>query len=223
MTAGHPLRIVVADDEALVRSGLTLIIETEPDFVVVAEARDGREAVDAVRTHRPDVVMMDIQMPRLDGIAATAAIVKLNVPTRVLILTTFGPDQFVYDALRAGASGYLLKTVPPTQLTDAVRFVADGNALLAPSLTRRLIEHWVERPRPDDRDPRLAKLTAREREVLSLIGHGLSNHEISIELHLSESTVKTHTARVLAKTGSRDRIQAVVLAYETGIVTAGQH
>ena len=223
MTRQDALRVVVADDEALFRSGLTMIIDSEPNLTVVAEAADGREAVDAVRAHRPDVVLMDIQMPRLDGIAATAAIVNLNVPTRVLVLTTFGRDEFVYDALRAGASGYLLKTVPPAHLIEAVKSVADGDALLAPSLTRRLIEDWVRRPRPNAHDPRLTGLTDREHEALVLIGHGLSNHEIATELHLSESTVKTHIARVLAKTGSRDRVQAVVLAYETGIVAAGQH
>lgn len=222
MTRQHALRVVVADDEALFRSGLTMIIDSQPDLTVVAEAADGSEAVDAVRAHRPDVVLMDIQMPRLDGIAATAAIVNLHVPTRVLVLTTFGTDEFVYDALRAGASGYLLKTVPPTQLIEAVKSVAHGDALLAPLLTRRLIEDWVGRPRRDAHDPRLARITDREHDVLALIGHGLNNHEIALQLHLSESTVKTHVARVLAKTGSRDRVQAVVLAYETGIATAGE-
>lgn len=222
MTRQDALRLVVADDETLFRSGLTMIIDSEPNLTVVAEAADGREAVDAVRAHRPDVVLMDIQMPRLDGIAATAAIVNLNLPTRVLVLTTFGRDELVYEALRAGASGYLLKTLPPARLIEAVKSVADGDALLAPTLTRRLIEDWVRRPRPNAHDARLAGLTDREHEVLVLIGHGLSNKEIATELNLSESTVKTHVTRVLAKTGSRDRVQAVVLAYETGRITAGQ-
>ncbi len=221
MTRPVGLRIVVADDEALFRSGLTMILETEPGLTVVAQASDGRQAVDAVRAHRPDVVLMDIQMPGLNGIDATAAIVGLDLPTRVLVLTTFGRDQFVYDALRSGASGYLLKTVPPDQLIHAVRSVAAGDALLAPALTRRLIEDWVRRPRPNAPDPRLAHITDREREVLALVGRGLSNHEIATELHLSESTVKTHLARLLTKTGARDRVQAVVLAYETGLVTVG--
>jgi DNA-binding NarL/FixJ family response regulator len=223
MSGPEELRIVVADDEALFRSGLSMIIESEPDLTVVAEASDGQQAVDAVRTHRPDVVLMDIQMPRLNGITATAAIVALNLPTRVLVLTTFGRDEFVYDALRSGASGYLLKTVLPAQLVQAVRSVAAGDALLAPALTRRLIEDWVGRPRPNAHDSRLARLTDREREVLALVGRGLSNSEIATELHLSESTVKTHLARLLTKTGARDRIQAVVLAYETGLVAAGHH
>ncbi len=222
MTGRDPLRVVVADDEALFRSGLTLIVESEPDLVVVAEAVDGHDAVDIVRAHRPDVILMDIQMPRMDGIAATAAIADLNLATRVLMLTTFGRDQFVYEALRAGASGYLLKTAPPARLVQAVRSIAAGEALLAPSLTRRLIEDWVGRPRPDTHHPRLSELTPREREVLTLVGRGLSNREIAAELHLSESTVKTHLARVLTKTGSRDRVQAVVLAYESGVVAAGQ-
>jgi DNA-binding NarL/FixJ family response regulator len=221
VTGDDRLRVVVADDEALFRSGLSMIIEAEPDLTVVAEASDGQQAVDAVRAKHPDVVLMDIQMPGLNGIAATAAILRLNLPTRVLVLTTFGRDGFVYDALRSGASGYLLKTVPPAQLVQAVRSVAAGDALLAPTLTRRLIEDWIGRPRPNARDPRLARLTDRERQVLSLVGHGLSNSEIATELHLSESTVKTHLARLLAKSGSRDRVQAVVLAYETGLVTAG--
>ena len=219
MTGDGRLRVVVADDEALFRSGLTMIIEAEPDLTVVAEASDGQQAVDAVRAQRPDVVLMDIQMPGLNGIAATAAILRLNLPTRILVLTTFGRDGLVYDALRSGASGYLLKTVPPAQLVQAVRSVAAGDALLAPTLTRRLIEDWIGRPRPNARDPRLARLTDRERQVLELVGHGLSNAEIATELHLSESTVKTHLARLLTKTGSRDRVHAVVLAYETGLVT----
>jgi DNA-binding NarL/FixJ family response regulator len=215
------LRVVVADDEALFRGGLGLILGAQPDLTVVAEACDGAEAVDAVRTHRPDVVLVDLQMPVVDGITATRSITAMDVPTRVLVVTTFARDELVYAALRAGASGYLLKTVPPHQLVDAVRAVAAGDALLAPSLTRRLIEEWVQRPRPDANDRRLSTMTAREREVLVLLAHGQSNSEIADSLCLSESTVKTHVARVLAKTGSRDRVHAVVLAYETGLVVAG--
>ena len=217
----NSLRVVVADDEALFRGGLGLILDAQPDLTVVAEACDGAEAVDAVRTHRPDVVLIDLQMPIVDGITATRSITAMDVPTRVLVVTTFGRDELVYAALRAGASGYLLKTVPPRQLVDAVRAVAAGDALLAPSLTRRLIEEWVQRPRPDANDRRLSTMTGREREVLVLLAHGQSNSEIADSLHLSESTVKTHVARVLAKTGSRDRVHAVVLAYETGLVVAG--
>ena len=215
------LRVVVADDEALFRGGLGLILDAQPELTVVAEACDGAEAVDAVRTHRPDVVLMDLQMPVVDGITATRSITAMSVPTRVLVVTTFGRDELVYAALRAGASGYLLKTVPPRQLVEGVRSVAAGDALLAPSLTRRLIEEWVQRPRPDPNDRRLSTMTAREREVLVLLAHGESNAEIAATLHLSESTVKTHVARVLSKTGSRDRVHAVVLAYETGLVIAG--
>ena len=215
------LRVVVADDEALFRGGLALILDAQPELTVVAEACDGAEAVDAVRTHRPDVVLMDLQMPVVDGITATRSITAMSVPTRVLVVTTFGRDELVYAALRAGASGYLLKTVPPRQLVEGVRSVAAGDALLAPSLTRRLIEEWVQRPRPDPNDRRLSTMTAREREVLVLLAHGESNAEIAATLHLSESTVKTHVARVLSKTGSRDRVHAVVLAYETGLVIAG--
>ena len=211
---------MVADDEALFRGGLGLILGAQPDVTVVAEACDGAEAVDAVRTHRPDVVLMDLEMPGVDGIAATRSIIAMNVPTRVLVVTTFGRDELVYAALRAGASGYLLNR-PLRQLVDAVRAVAAGDALLAPSLTKRLIEQWVQRPRPDADDRRLSTMTAREREVLVLLAHGQSNSEIAARLHLSESTVKTHVARVLAKTGSRDRVHAVVLAYETGLVIAG--
>lgn len=217
----NQLRVVLADDEALFRSGLTLILSAQPDLAVVAEVCDGAEAVEAVRSHRPDVVLMDLQMPNVDGIAATRSITAMKVPTRVLVLTTFGREELVYSALRAGASGYMLKTVPPHQLVDAVHAVAAGDALLAPSLTRRLIEQWVQRPRPDPSDRRLSSLTAREREVLVLVAHGLSNSEIAHSLNLSESTVKTYVARVLNKTRSRDRVHAVVLAYETGLVVPG--
>ena len=216
------IRVVVADDETLFRSGLAMIVEAQSDLEMVAEAKDGHEAVEAVRRHRPDVVLMDIQMPVLDGIKATKEIVRLGLPTRVLILTTFGIDRNVYAALRAGASGFLLKTVPPSQLVDGVRVIASGDMLLAPAITRRLIEELVQRPMAGIRDSRLSGLTEREAQVLAMVGQGLSNAEISAQLNLSVATVKTHVGHLLAKTRTRDRVQAVVLAYETGLVVPGR-
>jgi DNA-binding NarL/FixJ family response regulator len=212
------IKVVVADDETLFRSGLAMIVGVQDDLDVVAEAKDGHQAVEAVRRHRPDVVLMDIQMPGLDGIKATKEIVRLELPTRVLILTTFGIDRNVYAALRAGASGFLLKTVPPNQLVEGVRVVAGGDMLLAPGLTRRLIEELVHRPVDGIRDSRLTGLTEREAQVLALVGQGLSNAEIATTLSLSVATVKSHVGHLLAKTGARDRVQAVVLAYRTGLV-----
>jgi DNA-binding NarL/FixJ family response regulator len=217
------IRVVVADDETLFRGGLSMIVEAQDDLEVVAEAADGREAVDLACRHRPDVVLMDIQMPVMDGIAATREIVRKGLETRVLVLTTFGVDGNVYASLRAGASGFLLKTAPPRQLVEGVRVVAGGDMLLAPGITRRLIEGLVRRPVAGLDDERLAVLTVRESEVLTLVGHGLSNAEIAARLHLSIPTVKTHLGHVLVKTGSRDRVQAVVLAYETGLVVPGQN
>ncbi|HEV8172224.1 MAG TPA: response regulator transcription factor [Actinoplanes sp.] len=217
----QPVRVLIADDEALFRDGLRLLLQFRPGIQVVADAADGAEAVTAVRTHRTDVVLMDIQMPRLDGIEATRRIIASGAATRILMLTTFGLDQYVYDALRAGASGFLLKSVPPDELVAGIGVVARGEALLAPALTRRMIEDWIRRPPPDDNDPRLERLTEREREVLRLVGNGLSNRELATRLHLADATVKTHVSRVLAKIGARDRVQAVVLAYETGLVTPG--
>jgi DNA-binding NarL/FixJ family response regulator len=216
------IRVVVADDETLFRSGLAMIVQAQDDLEVVAEATDGHEAVEAVRRHRPDVVLMDIQMPVLDGIRATKQIVRQELPTRVLILTTFGVDRNVYAALRGGASGFLLKTVPTSQLVEGVRIVAGGEMLLAPEITRRLIEQLVQRPVAGASDPRLSSLTERESQVLTLVGHGLSNAEIAAQLHLSVPTVKTHVGHLLAKTRLRDRVQAVVLAYETGLVVPGR-
>jgi DNA-binding NarL/FixJ family response regulator len=220
-----PVRILIADDQALVRTGFRMILEAEPDFQVVAEAKDGDEAVQAVRAAKPDVVLMDIRMPRLDGLEATRRIVNAGDGTapRVLILTTFDLDEYVYDALEAGASGFVLKDVPPEQLVAGIRTVAEGEALLAPSVTRRLIETFIaNRPGPVGAPPGgLDDLTERELEVLKLIARGLSNAEIADELVVSGTTVKTHVARVLAKLGLRDRVQAVVLAYETGLVTRG--
>jgi DNA-binding NarL/FixJ family response regulator len=216
------IRVVVADDETLFRSGLAMIVQAQDDLEMVAEASDGHEAVEAVRLHRPDVILMDIQMPVLDGIKATKEIVRQELPTRVLILTTFGIDRNVYAALRGGASGFLLKTVPPSQLVEGVRVVAGGEMLLAPEITRRLIEQLVQRPVAGVSDPRLSSLTEREAQVLTLVGQGLSNAEIAAHLHLSVPTVKTHIGHVLAKTRVRDRVQAVVLAYETGLVVPGR-
>jgi DNA-binding NarL/FixJ family response regulator len=214
--------VLIADDQALVRTGFRMIMEAEPDLRVVGEAKDGLEAVEAAGRCRPDVVLMDIRMPRLDGIEATRRIVNsTGAPPRVLILTTFDLDEYVYDALRAGASGFLLKDAPPEQLIDGIHIVAGGDSLLAPTVTRRLIEVLLSdrRPAPDPSAiPELAELTDRELEVFRLIARGLSNAEIADSLVVSSTTVKTHVAHVLSKLNLRDRVQAVVLAYETGIV-----
>jgi DNA-binding NarL/FixJ family response regulator len=214
------IRVVIADDQALVRGGFSSILSGQPDIVVVAEAGDGLEAVDAVRATRPDVVLMDVRMPRLDGIEATRRILALpETGTRVLVLTTFDDDETVYEAFRAGASGFLLKTAPPRELAGAIRVVAEGEATVAPSVTRRLIEAYVGRPRPGAAlPPAFASLTERELAVLRLLARGCSNAEIGRELFLSEPTIKTHVTRVLAKLQLRDRVQAVILAYETGFV-----
>ena len=220
------IRVVVVDDQALVRTGFRMILEAEPDLEVVGEAGDGIEAIERFRQVRPDVVLMDVRMPRMDGVEATRHLAGPGVadPARVLVLTTFDLDEHVYDALRAGASGFLLKDVPPEDLVAAVRIVAGGDALLAPSITRRLIADFAQRPAPavdPAGAPELSTLTEREREVLVLMARGLSNAEIAGSLYLGETTVKTHVGRVLMKLGLRDRVQAVVLAYETGIVTPG--
>jgi DNA-binding NarL/FixJ family response regulator len=221
-----PIRVLVADDQELVRTGFRLILETEDDITVVGQAADGVEAVDLARRHRPDVVLMDVRMPTLDGIEATARLVGPDAsppaPVRVLMLTTFDMDDYVYAALRNGASGFLLKDTPPEDLVRAIRVVAAGDALLAPSVTRRLIED-VSRTRAQPVvPPGMATLTDREREVLGLVARGLSNAEIAGALVLGETTVKTHVGRVLTKLGLRDRVQAVVLAYESGLVTPGR-
>jgi DNA-binding NarL/FixJ family response regulator len=219
--------VLIADDQTLVRTGFRMILEAEPDLRVVAEARDGDAAVQAARLHRPDIVLMDIRMPRMDGLEATRQIIGGGAggpAPRVLMLTTFDLDEYVYDALRAGASGFLLKDVPPEHLVAGIRSVAAGDALLAPSVTRRLIETFVSASGATVKPPAvLTELTDREREVLELIARGLSNAEIAEHLVVSGTTVKTHVARVLQKLGLRDRVQAVVLAYETGIVTPGGH
>jgi DNA-binding NarL/FixJ family response regulator len=214
-------RILIADDQPLVRVGLRKIFEAEPDLEVVAEAADGEEAVAETRLHRPDVVLMDIRMPALDGIEATRRIAAAQPAARVLVLTTFGLDTYVFDALRAGASGFMLKDAPPEELVAAVRLVARGEALLAPAVTRSVIEEFAKRPvaRVAEPSPALAELTAREREVLELLARGRSNPEICAELVISEATAKTHVARILQKLGLRDRVQAVIYAYENGVVT----
>jgi DNA-binding NarL/FixJ family response regulator len=217
------IRVLVADDQALVRGGFRMILEAEDDLEVIAEAEDGAQAVAQTRELRPDVVLMDVRMPILDGIAATRQIVGEDAAARVLVLTTFDRDEIVYDAMKAGASGFLLKSVPPAKLAGAVRTVADGDALLAPTVTRRLVEQFVRRPSPGQvTPPEIAQLTDREREVLQLIARGHSNPEIAAHLIVSEATVKTHVNRVFSKLNLRDRVQAVVLAYETGLVHPGE-
>jgi len=215
------IRIVLVDDEHLVRAGLRLILESEDDLEVVGEADDGGGAVEVVTATDPDVVLMDIQMPGMDGLEATRQIVALGreESSRVLILTTFELDEYVYDALRAGASGFLLKRTPATELVNAIRVVAEGEALLAPSVTRRLIDEFARRPRGDRPSPEaLDDLTAREREVLELVAQGMSNREIAAQLFVSEGTVKTHIKRIFYKLRLRDRTQAVILAYDVGLV-----
>jgi DNA-binding NarL/FixJ family response regulator len=216
------IRVVLADDQALVRAGFRLLLDLQPDMEVIGEAADGREAVAVAAARRPDVVVMDVRMPVLDGIAATQRLTSSGNPCRVLILTTFDLDEYVYEAMRAGAGGFLLKDVGHELFLAGVRTVALGEALVAPSVTRRLIEQFVRR-RPARRGPppELARLTGRELEVLRLIAGGLSNAEIAQRLVLSDQTVKSHVAHVLAKLGLRDRVQAVVMAYETGLVTPG--
>jgi DNA-binding NarL/FixJ family response regulator len=212
------IAVVLADDQALVRRGFRLILESEPGIEVVAEAEDGGGAVEAVREHRPDVVLMDIQMPGLDGLEATRRILAgPDNATRVLILTTFERDDYVFQALHAGASGFLLKTAPPEDLVAAVRVVQRGDALLSPSVTRRVIQELGRRPLPAPRSRLLERLTAREFEVLKLVAAGLSNAEIAGELVVSEATVKTHNSNVLAKLGLRDRVHAVIFAYQQGL------
>jgi DNA-binding NarL/FixJ family response regulator len=215
--------ILLADDQALVRGGFKLILDAQPDFDIAGEADDGRAAIERARELRPDVVLMDVRMPVLDGIAATRIVVSERLAQHVLVLTTFDEDRIVYDALAAGASGFLLKTAPPAQLVDAVRTVAAGEALLAPTVTRRLIEEYVRRPPPGGAvNDRLEELTDRELEVLTLMARGLSNSEIAASLVVSGATVKTHVNRVLSKLDLRDRVQAVVFAYEHGLVRPGE-
>lgn len=218
------IRVVVVDDQALVRDGLAMVLNHEDDIEVVAEAGTGVEAVEAARAHRPDVILMDIRMPEMNGLEATRRIVEeADWPVRVLILTTFDPDEYVYEALRAGASAFVLKDIPRAELVAALRTVADGGALLAPSITSRLIGRFARRLATDTTTAaRLERLTDREREVLTAIGRGHNNTEISEQLFIGAATVKTHINSVFAKLGLRDRAQAVVFAYESGLVEPGQ-
>jgi DNA-binding NarL/FixJ family response regulator len=212
------ISVLVADDQELVRTGFRVILDSEPDIDVVGEARNGREAVEAAKQLEPDVVLMDIRMPVLDGLAATRRIVTgLDTGPRVLILTTFDLDEYVYEALRSGASGFMLKDNPADQLITGIRVVAEGEALLASQITRRLISEFTRRP-SSARPEQLEVLTERETEVLKLVARGMSNSEIASELHLAETTVRTHVGHLLGKLGLRDRVQAVVLAYESGLI-----
>ena len=217
------IRVAVVDDQALVRRGFAMVLDHQPDIDVVAEAGTGIEAIEAARQHRPDVVLMDIRMPEMDGLAATAAILEqVDWPLKVIILTTFDPDEYVFEALRAGASGFILKDIPPEDLAPAVRTVADGGALLDPSITRRLIGRFARTIATDaNLDARLETLTDREREVLVELAKGSSNAEITERLYIGAATVKSHVSNILTKLGLRDRAQAVVFAYESGLVTPG--
>jgi len=215
------IRVLIADDQELVRTGFRMILTGEPDITVVGEAPDGLAAVELARGLTVDVVLMDIRMPGIDGIEATRRLAAAGSSARVLILTTFDLNEYVYEALRAGASGFLLKDAPAAQLVTAIRVLADGEALLAPSITRRLIAEFAQRPPPSARPAAMEDLTERELEVLRLIARGLSNAEIAKQLFVGDATVKTHVARILMKLGLRDRVQAVVAAYESGLVQPG--
>jgi DNA-binding NarL/FixJ family response regulator len=219
------IRVVVVDDQALVRAGFAMVLRIHDDIEVVGEAGTGIEAIDVARRHRPDVILMDIRMPKMDGLEATSRILEMaDWDVRVLILTTFDPDEYVYEALRAGASGFVLKDIPAEQLATAVRTVADGGALLAPSITRRLIGQFTQRRTVDGAVARrLGRLTDREREVVVAVARGSSNAEIAEELFIGAATVKSHLSSILAKIGLRDRAQVVVFAYESGLVEAGEH
>jgi DNA-binding NarL/FixJ family response regulator len=225
MTSAGPIRVFVVDDQALVRAGFRMILEAESDLVVAGEAADGAEAVARVGANPPDVVLMDVRMPGVDGIEATRRILgdPAHAAVRVIMLTTFDMDEYVYDALRAGASGFVLKDVPPEQLVDGIRAVHTGSSLLSPSITRRIIELHLDRLALAPPPHALVSLTPREREILGLLGRGLSNVEIADSLVVSETTVKTHVGRVLMKLGLRDRVQAVIFAYESGVVTIGHN
>ncbi|WP_327000777.1 response regulator transcription factor [Dactylosporangium sp. NBC_01737] len=224
-SAGEPIKVLLADDQALVRSGFKLLLDGESDITVVGEAATGAEAVERARALRPDVVLMDIRMPELDGIKATGEIVRTRglEQVRVLILTTYDTDAYVFEALQVGASGFLLKDAGPAELLHAIRVIAAGEALLAPRITRRLIAQFTaERTATQIAEDRLAVLTQRERQVLALVGQGLSNDEIGTQLFLSPATARTHVSHAMAKLGARDRAQLVVVAYQTGLVSRGQ-
>ncbi|MFJ9641159.1 response regulator [Streptomyces sp. NPDC101178] len=219
--------VLIADDQPMQRFGFRMLLESQDDLTVVGEAGNGNEAIDLIARHQPDVALMDIRMPGLDGIEATRHIIRSGSRTRILIVTTFDLDAYAYDGLRAGASGFLVKDAQPEELLSGIRAVAAGDAVVAPSLTRRLLDAYAQhlpdapggRPPTTVPDPRITALTGREREILTVIGKGWSNAEIATRLHLAESTVKTHLTRILAKTGCRDRVQAVILAYDTRLVT----
>jgi DNA-binding NarL/FixJ family response regulator len=215
------IRILLVDDQALVRAGFRMILDAQPDIDVVGEAANGREALAHARELALDLVLMDVRMPEVDGIAATRRLLSEQPDARVLMLTTFDLDEYVYEALRAGAAGFLLKNVPPEELIAAVRAIAAGDALLAPEITRKLIEHYVRAPRVTDA-PKLDELSEREREVLRLLARGLSNAEIAAALYVTAGTVKTHVTRILGKLDLRDRVQAVVYAYENGLIKPGE-
>jgi DNA-binding NarL/FixJ family response regulator len=218
------VRVVLADDQALIRTGFKMILETEDDIEVVGEASDGEQAISMTRSVRPDVVLMDVQMPTMDGLEATGRIVRdANIPSRIVILTTFERDDYVFEALRAGASGFLLKNAPSEELVHAVRVVAAGDALLAPSVTRKVIEGFVRRPSTRSNEVELDRLTERETEILELLATGKSNSELAAHLFVGEGTIKTHVSSVLTKLGLRDRMQAVIFAYESGLIEPGQH
>jgi len=216
------IKVLIVDDQALIRAGFRMILDAQPDLEVVGEAADGSTAIDAVRTLRPDVVLMDIRMPGVDGIEATRRLTELNMPSKIVILTTYDLDEYVFDALAAGASGFLLKHVPPEELVHGVRVAASGDALLAPSITKRLIEEFAKHRAPVRAGGTdLHTLTDREQEVIRLLGRGLSNPEIARELKVGEATVKTHVAHVLDKLELRDRVQAVIFAHEIGLIKPG--
>ncbi len=218
------IRVVVADDQALVRRGFVMILRIHHDIEVVAEAGTGLEALEAARRHRPDVILMDIRMPEMDGLEATSRILQeADWETRVLILTTFDPDEYVYEALRSGASAFVLKDIPPEQLATAVRTVAEGGTLLAPSITRRFIDRFTQRRVNTVAAARLERLTGREGEIMTAVARGASNAEIAGQLSIGAATVKSHVSSILTKLGLRDRIQIVIFAYESGLVEAGDH
>ncbi len=212
------IRVLIADDEAVIRSSLRLLVEHEPGMSVIGEAADGKEAIDLAREHRPDVVLMDVQMPRMNGLEATRSLCSEVAGPRVIVLTMFDLDEYVFEALRAGASGFLLKNSPPSEVLRAIRVAYDGEALLAPEVTRRLIDRFAGPSRDQTADSGVGRLTERERETLRLIGRGLSNAEIAAALFVTQTTVRTYVSRILSKLGARDRAQLVVVAYESGLV-----
>jgi DNA-binding NarL/FixJ family response regulator len=217
------VRVVLVDDQALIRTGFKMILESEDDIEVVGEASDGEQAISMTRSVRPDVVLMDVQMPTMDGLEATGRIVRdANIPSRIVILTTFERDDYVFEALRAGASGFLLKNAPSEELVHAVRVVAAGDALLAPSVTRKVIEGFIRRQAHRSNEVELRRLTERETEILQLLATGKSNSELAAHLFVGEGTIKTHVSSVLTKLGLRDRMQAVIFAYESGLIEPGQ-